>query len=66
VCEWEKTAIEDLEISLVMARDLAATETDPHQQANVHNFLDQIGDFESWWRASINEKAKELLAPLLG
>ncbi len=61
VCEWEKLAIDDLEISLVMARDLAATKTKPHQQASVHNFLDQIGAIEVWWRTSINKRAKELL-----
>jgi hypothetical protein len=50
-----------LEISLVMARDLAAMKKEPHQQASVHNFLDQLGPIEVWWWENISELAKELL-----
>jgi len=61
VCEWEKIAIEDLEISLVIARDLAKSKKEPHQQASVQDFLDQIVGIEVWWRASISEKARGLV-----
>ncbi len=61
VCEWEKVAIQDLEIFLVMARDLAASKTEPHQQASVQDFLDQIGAIDTWWRVSISQQAKGLL-----
>jgi len=61
VCAWESVAIEDLEISLVIARDLAKSEKEPHQQASVQDFLDQIADIEAWWRASISERATRLI-----
>ncbi len=62
VCAWESVAIEDLEISLVMARDLAESKIESHQQASVQDFLDQIAAIKAWWRASISEQAKGLLA----
>jgi len=62
ICAGESVAIEDLEISLVMARDLAESKIEPHHQASVQDFLDQIADIEAWWRASISEKSKGLLA----
>ncbi len=62
VCEWEKVAIEDLEISLVMARDLAAEKTEPPQQASIKAFLSEIGAIEAWWRDSISDRAAGLLA----
>jgi len=58
VRRWEAAAIEDLEISLMMARDLAATKIEPHQQASAQDFLDQIGAIEAWWRVSISQQAK--------
>ncbi len=62
VCEWEKVAIEDLEISLVMSRDLAASKTEPRQQASIQAFLSEIGAIEAWWRDSISDRAAGLLA----
>lgn|GEM_PF-2881689 len=62
VCEWEKVAIQNLEFSLVMARDLAASEIEPCQQSSVKDFLTQIDAVEAWWRVSISQQAKGLLS----
>ena len=61
VCEWEKIAIKDLEISLVMARDLAESKNEPHQRGSVQDFLDQIVALENWWRASISDRVQGLV-----
>ncbi len=59
---WVTAATGDLQVSLVLARELAEGKTAPVQVASAEKFLESIDAIERWWCEWIDERADRALA----